>query len=158
MNKKFVILFFVIVMVIASFITVKLPPKEDKTVKNELSLEEAKEKLLLTKKIRVGQIPLWPGHFILCSDIREEEVIQEIIKILNESHIPSDEWATLERTVDYYLEFLDEENKMFATVQTQSSLPLKFKGKGYTYQIDLDDGEYFKEILKNHCENQSSAD
>ena len=64
----------------------------------------------------------------------------------------------MERTVDYYLEFLDEENEMFATVQTQSSLPLEFKGKGYTNQIDLDDEKYFQEILKNHCENKLSTD
>lgn len=154
MNKKFVIIFFVIVVVIASFVTIKLPPKEDKTVKNELSLEEAKEKLLLTKAIRVGQFPFWYDVLIPCLEIQEDDVIQEIIKILDESHTPSDEWATLERTVDYYLEFLDEENQIIATVQTKSSLPVEFNGKGYTYQIDLDDQEHFIEILKKHCEGQ----
>jgi len=153
MNKKYVILFFVTVIVIASFITIQLPQKEDKTMKNELSLEKAKEKLLLTKSIRVGQIPLQSDHTFPCLEIQSEETIQEIIEILDKSHIPSDdEWATLEKTVDYYLEFLDEENEMFATVQTRSSLPVELNGKGYTYQINLDDKPHLIEILKKHCE------
>lgn len=155
MNKKFVIIFFVIVVVIASFVTIKLPPKEDKTVKNELSLEEAKEKLLLTKAIRVGKIPLESDNLVPCLGIQEEDGIQEIIKILDESYIPPDDWYySLSRTVDYYLEFLDEENQIIATIRTNSSSPFEFKGKGYTYHIYSDDQEYFKEILKKNCEGQ----
>lgn len=155
MNKKFVIIFFVIVVLIASFVTIKLPPKEDKTVKNELSLEEAKEKLLLTKAIRVGKIPLEFDNLVPCLGIQEEAAIQEIIKILDESYIPPDDWYySLSRTVDYYLEFLDEENQIIATIRTNSSSPFEFKGKGYTYHIYSDDQEYFKEILKKNCEGQ----
>ena len=59
MNKKYVISFFVIVMVIASFITIQLPPKE-----RPITLEEVKEKILLTKRIGVEK-QLAPNNKII---------------------------------------------------------------------------------------------
>ena len=52
MNKKYIVVFFLVVIIVASFITIPQGKKE-KVEKNQLSLEEAKEKILLTKKIEL---------------------------------------------------------------------------------------------------------
>ena len=154
MSKKFVIVFFIIVIVIASFVTIKLPPKEDKTIKNEFSLEEAKEKLLLTKKIKVKTIPLESDDPIPCPTIQDEESIQKIVTILSEAYIPpKDWWYTLARSVNYHLELVNEMDEIFATIKTNSSSPLELKGEGFIYYIYSDEYQQLTDILKKVCEN-----
>lgn len=142
MSKKKIICFAIIVGISALLIYNGRKP----------SLEKVKEQLLLTKKVRVTEITL-SNQSIPCPEIQEEETIQEIVKILKSSSAPpKNQWYTLVKSIDYHLEFLDKENKVSVTLETQSSGPTKLKRKGYKYSIQIGDEARFREILKKHCE------
>jgi len=78
-----------------------------------------------------------------------EKAIQ---KILSNPYIPPEGWwYTLERTVNYHLELLDEKDKLIATVLI-GFLILKIEAKGYHYEFDLDQGD--EQTLKNMLERR----
>jgi len=147
MSKKKIIICFVIIIGISALLIYN---------GRKSSLGKVKEQLLLTKSIRVKQIPLESSQLVSCPEIKEEETIQEIVKILNDSYIPSgDEWYTLAQSIDYYLEFLDQNKEILLTVKTDSAFPLELKMKDSKYQIDLRNQSKFMKILKKHCEKGS---
>ena len=98
MNKKYVISFFVIVMVIASFITIQLPPKE-----RPITLEEVKEKILLTKRIGVEK-QLAPNNKIINYPDIKEENIKEIVELLSTMYSVSG-WDSLVDRDTYCFKF-----------------------------------------------------
>ncbi len=135
----------------------KLPLQLSQTVENEFSLEEVKEKFLLTKEIKVSTIPLESNAPIPCPTVQEEKTIQEIIAILSNSYIPlEDWWYTLERTVNYHLELVNETSEVFATVQAKGSSPLELKGKGFAYSIYSDEKQQLTDILMKICEDDKN--
>ena len=120
------------------------------------ALEKVKEQLSFTKSIRVKEIPLEKEQAISCPEIKEEETIEKIVKILKDSYVPpKNQWYNLPKYTDYHLEFLNQKGKTLFTIETNSSAPFELKRKGYKYQIDLDDKLKFMEILKEHCEKSS---
>lgn len=143
MSKKKIIICFAIIVGISTLLIYN---------GRKPSLEKVKKQLLLTKKVRVTEITL-SDQPISCPEIQEEETIQEIVEILRNSNTPpKNQWYSLVKYIDYHLEFLDKENKVSVTLETQSSGPAKLKRKGYKYSILIDDEARFREILKKHCE------
>lgn len=148
MSKKKIIICLVIIVCISAFVIYN---------GRKPSLEKVKEQLWLTKTIRLEKIPLESDKPISCSEIQEEKTIQEIVKILNDSYVaPKNQWYTLARTINYHLEFLDKENHVLTTLETQSSEPIALKRQGYKYLIRLENETRFKEILEKHCEKVSN--
>ncbi len=120
------------------------------------SLEKVKEQLSFIKKVRIKEIPLEKNQAISCPEIKEEETIEKIVKILKDSYVPpKNQWYNLVKTIDYHLEFLNQKGETLFTIETNSSSPFELKRKGYKYQIDSDDKLKFMEILKEHCEEGS---
>lgn len=143
MSKKKIIICFAIIVGISTLLIYN---------GRKPSLEKVKKQLLLTKKVRVTEITL-SDQPISCPEIQEEETIQEIVEILRNSNTPpKNQWYTLVKYIDYHLEFLDKENKVSVTLDTQSSEPAKLKRKGHKYSIQIGDEVRFREILKKHCE------
>ena len=120
------------------------------------SLEKVKEQLSFIKKVRIKEIPLEKNQATSCPEIKEEETIEKIVKILKDSYVPpKNQWYNLVKTIDYHLEFLNQKGETLFTIETNSSSPFELKRKGYKYQIDSDDKLKFMEILKEHCEEGS---
>lgn len=137
MNKKVVIIFFLTVVTIAGFITFDLPKKL--TTGNELSLEEVKEKILLTKEIEVQKIPVTSDQAIPFSKIEDEKTIQEILAIVSSSYSPSKEfWCTLAKSDEYILKFLDEQSTVIGILTTRNSCSITIEGEEYRYILVSD--------------------
>lgn len=148
MNKKYIVVFFLVVIIVASFITIPQGKKE-KVEKNQLSLEEAKEKILLTKKIELEKKMYDTDNIVNYPAIEDEETINDVISLLSKTELSKYEFTNEAGHDLYYLKFLGNQNQLIGSVEISSSI-WDFQGDNFSYHLDphSEDISTIRKIIK----------
>jgi len=128
MFRKSIIGIFIVLLIVIGYLFI---------FKKDISLDEVKTQLLLTKKIEVIKEPVLTKKDETYPVIEDEQSIQKIVSILSNMYLPSSNWSILSEQDIYYLKLFDKKNQLISIIKI-ASLPWEISGKGYHHKFSLD--------------------